>query len=73
MEKSMRHKNWRCIKCSHEEFETGEMRVSGGFWSRIFDVQNKKYFAVTCQRCSYTEFYKGSSSTAGNIFDFFTG
>jgi len=51
---------------------TGEIRVSGGFWSRIFDVQNKKYTAVTCDQCSYTEFYKGASSTLGNIFDFFT-
>ncbi|PLT24999.1 zinc ribbon domain-containing protein, partial [Pseudoalteromonas sp. MelDa3] len=60
-------------KCNNNEFDTGEIRVSGGFWSRIFDVQNKKYTAVTCSRCSFTEFYKGSSSTLGNVFDFFTG
>ncbi|KKM90891.1 zinc ribbon domain-containing protein [Pseudoalteromonas sp. AS71] len=69
----MRHNNWSCPKCNNNEFDTGEIRVSGGFWSRIFDVQNKKYTAVTCSRCSFTEFYKGSSSTLGNVFDFFTG
>ncbi|WP_371922632.1 zinc ribbon domain-containing protein [Simiduia sp. 21SJ11W-1] len=51
----------------------GQQCVSGGFWSRIFDVQNKKYTAITCARCTYTEFYKASASTLGNVFDFFTG
>jgi predicted nucleic-acid-binding Zn-ribbon protein len=48
------------------------MRVSGGFWSRIFDVQNKKYSAITCDQCGFTEFYKRDASTLGNVFDFFT-
>lgn len=69
----MQHDRWSCPKCLNRNYETGEIRVSGGFWSRIFDVQNKKYTAVSCEKCSYTEFYKGNSSTLGNIFDFFTG
>ena len=68
----MRHQNWQCMKCNHDEYDTGEIRVAGGFWSKIFDVQAKKYSAVTCERCGFTEFYKGSSSTLGNVFDFFT-
>lgn len=68
----MQHKNWSCPKCQSVDYNVGEMRVSGGFWSRIFDVQNKKYSAVSCERCSYTEFYKSPSSTLGNVFDFFT-
>jgi predicted nucleic-acid-binding Zn-ribbon protein len=68
----MQHRNWSCPKCRSTEYDVGQIRVSGGFWSRIFDVQNKKYSAVTCEKCSYTEFYKGSSSTLGNVFDFFT-
>ena len=68
----MQHRNWSCPKCRSAEYDVGQIRVSGGFWSRIFDVQNKKYSAVTCEKCSYTEFYKGSSSTLGNVFDFFT-
>ena len=68
----MQHKNWSCPKCQRSHFETGEIRVSGGFWSKVFDVQNRKYFAVTCEHCSYTEFYKGESSTAGDIFDLFS-
>lgn len=68
----MQHKNWTCPKCGSTQFDTGEIRVSGGFWSRVFDMQNKKYAAVTCEKCSYTEFYKGSVSTLSNVFDFFT-
>ena len=68
----MRHNNWNCPKCNHHEFNTGEIRVAGGFWSKIFDIQASKYSAVTCDRCSYTEFYKGSSSALGSVFDFFT-
>jgi hypothetical protein len=68
----MHHNRWSCPKCLNKEFESGEIRVSGGFWSRIFDVQNKKYTAVSCEKCSYTEFYKAPSSTLGNVFDFFT-
>ncbi len=37
----MENENWVCPKCEHNEFETGEIRVAGGFWSRIFDVQGK--------------------------------
>ena len=69
----MEHRNWCCVKCANKSFEIGEMRVSGGFWSKLFDVQNNKYTAVTCNRCSYTEFYKSSSSSIGNVFDFLAG
>ncbi len=68
----MEHINWSCIRCKQRNFEEGEMRVSGGFWSRIFDVQNKKYVSISCKHCGFTEFYKRTSSTMGNVFDFFT-
>jgi len=64
--------NYKCMKCSNNICEIGEIRVAGGFWSKIFDVQGSKYTAVTCQRCSYTEFFKTDSSSLGTIFDFFT-
>lgn len=68
----MKHRRWSCLRCAGNEYETGEIRVAGGFWSRVFDVQNKKYSAVTCERCGFTEFYKCDVSTLGNVFDFFT-
>ena len=69
----MKHKNWLCPKCSNKEYEVGEMRVAGSFWTKIFNIQNKKYTSVTCFKCRYTEFYKDQPpSTLANVFDFFT-
>ena len=69
----MQHENWSCPKCNHKECEIGEIRVTGSFWTKIFNVQNKKYASVSCSKCFYTEFYKGqSSSRIANVFDFFT-
>lgn len=63
---------YKCPKCGNWEYETDEIRTTGGRFSKIFDVQNKKFTAVSCTKCKYTELYKGSTSTLGNIFDFFT-
>ena len=69
----MQHDNWSCQKCSQKEYEVGEMRVTGSFWTKIFNIQNKKYSSVSCSKCSYTEFYKGQpASGLANVFDFFT-
>ena len=69
----MEHKNWSCIKCGHNKYEVGEMRVAGSFWQKIFNVQRTKFSSVTCARCTYTEFFKGvKGSTLTDIFDFFT-
>jgi predicted nucleic-acid-binding Zn-ribbon protein len=59
-----------CAKCKHTEYETEEIRTTGKY-SRFFDVQNKKFMAVSCAECGYTEIYKGNTSKLGNIFDFF--
>jgi predicted nucleic-acid-binding Zn-ribbon protein len=50
----------------------GEMRAAGGFLTKIFDVQSKKFTTVTCRRCRYTEIYQADSSRLGDIFDFLT-
>jgi predicted nucleic-acid-binding Zn-ribbon protein len=63
---------YECPKCRHTAFETGEFRAAGGFLTKIFDVQSRKYTTVTCTRCRYTEIYQADSSMLGNIFDFFT-
>lgn len=68
----MQNKGYVCLKCGNTQFETEEIRTTGGRFSKIFDIQNKKFTAISCTRCHYTELYKGSTSTLGNIFDFFT-
>lgn len=64
--------NYRCPKCSNTQYEIGEFRATGGFFTKVFDVQSKRFSTVTCTQCKYTEIYKAASSMLGNIFDFFT-
>ncbi len=64
--------NYSCPKCSNSEYELGEFRAAGGFWTKIFDIQSRRYSTVTCTRCRYTEIFQADSSMLGNIFDFFT-
>mgnify|MGYP001814825963 FL=1 len=68
----MRHRNWQCAKCRHQEYESDQFRATGGMFAKIFDVQNKRFTTVSCKRCSYTEIYRTDSSSLGNVFDFFT-
>ena len=63
---------YKCSKCKWLEYESGEMRVSGGLWTKIFNIQNKKFITVSCKDCGYTDIYKASKTrTAENVFDFF--
>ena len=64
--------NYTCPKCKNRTYKIGQMRATGGTLSKIFDVQNQKFTSVTCERCTYTEFYKTKTSALSNIFDFFT-
>lgn len=64
--------NYTCPKCSNTQYEIGEFRAAGGFFTKVFDVQSKRFSTVTCTRCKYTEIFKTESSMLGNIFDFFT-
>ncbi|MBT8273127.1 MAG: zinc ribbon domain-containing protein [Bacteroidia bacterium] len=68
----MEHSNYSCPKCRNRTYTVGQMRATGGTLSKIFDVQSQKYAAVSCDRCSYTEFYKSKTSALSNIFDLFT-
>ncbi len=64
-------KRWECPKCGDARYNTDDVRMTGSGLSRFFNVQNRKFTAVTCRNCNYTELYRGESSTLANIFDFF--
>jgi len=68
----MQHPNWSCPKCSQSDFDTDQMRATGGILAKIFDIQNKRFTTVTCTNCQFTEIYRTKSSTLGSVFDFFT-
>jgi uncharacterized protein len=66
-------RNYTCPKCNCNTYKLGQMRATGGTLSKIFDIQNQKFTSVTCEQCTYTEFYKTKTSAISNVFDFFTG
>ena len=61
-----------CPKCQNHQYEAGQLRAAGGFLSKLFDVQSRRFTTVSCTRCHYTEIYRADSSMLGNIFDFLT-
>lgn len=62
--------NWKCIKCGCTSCESDQFQATGGGLAKAFDVQNKKFYVVSCTKCGYSELYKKQSSTMGNIADF---
>ena len=64
---------YTCPKCGTRTCEIGEIRTAGGFWTKIFNIQNRKFTSVTCTKCRCTEFYNVSSKKMGDVFDFFVG
>jgi len=62
---------FQCVKCENDSYKTGELRASGGFWTKFFNIQNEKYKTLTCQNCGFTEMYNTDTSTAENVLDFF--
>lgn len=66
-------RNYTCPKCSCKTYKLGQMRATGGVFSKMFDIQTEKFTSVTCERCTYTEFYRTKTSSISNVFDFFTG
>ena len=68
----MQHRNWQCQKCKCSDFYVQEVRATGGIFARIFDIQNRKFSAIICDNCTFTELYKTKSSAIGNVLDFLT-
>ena len=64
------NQGYQCPKCANTAFTSSEMRATGGFFTKIFNVQSKRFTTVTCTHCRFTELYQADSSKLGNIFDF---
>ena len=64
--------NFESTQCHNRTCDIGKIRTVGGFCSKIFDMQKRKFSTVTCSRCSYTELYPAEGSTLSNVFDLFT-
>ncbi|WP_159520323.1 zinc ribbon domain-containing protein [Sunxiuqinia indica] len=65
--------SYLCAKCGSKKASVDVIRTTGSGFTRFFNIQNRKFKAVSCERCGYTEFYKTiNTSGAGNVLDFLT-
>ena len=46
----MEKKQYVCPKCGNTQYESDQFQATGGNFSKIFDVQNKKFITVSCTR-----------------------
>ena len=63
-------KIWTCPKCESTEYFEDTVTMTGKTWSRFMNIQNRKFLAVTCSKCNYTEFCKGVSKGWESVIDF---
>jgi len=69
----MNQRTYTCAKCGNRNADTDEIRTTGSGFTKYFNIQNRKFTAVICTRCGFTELYRsGSSSKASNVLDFLT-
>ncbi len=70
----MTTKSFTCAKCGNKKAEIDHIRTTGSGFTRFFNIQNRKFVAVSCSKCGFTELYKAEkTSGASNILDFITG
>jgi hypothetical protein len=48
-----------CTKCGHTDATVDDIAVTGNDMSRALDIESRRFKAVTCTGCGYTEQYKG--------------
>lgn len=73
LEERTPERNYRCMKCGHQAFDTREIRAADGGLSSFFGVEPSRYRALVCQRCKFTELYHGDAHIAQQALDFLFG
>jgi predicted nucleic-acid-binding Zn-ribbon protein/peroxiredoxin len=65
--------NYVCSKCGYGDAEVQDLSATSGMMSRMVNLQNRRFTAVSCRQCKYTDLYKTESGKLRNIFDLFIG
>ncbi len=60
-----------CPKCHNRQYKIEEIRTTGSMFTKLFNIQNKRFTTIICTRCQYTELYRVPSSKFGDVADFF--
>ncbi len=69
----MNKKSFTCAKCGGRQADVDKIRTTGSGFTKYFNIQNRRFYTVTCVKCGFTELYReGKSSGASNVLDFLT-
>ncbi len=69
----MEQKQYVCPKCGCRRYDADQFQATGGTFSKLFDIQNKRFITISCQQCGFTELYRAESDGAMNVLDFLIG
>ncbi len=69
---------FKCAKCSSTDCEVESVAMTGTGLTKIFDIQSKIFYAISCKNCGYTEFYSkkvvdGRKGILGDLLDVMFG
>jgi predicted nucleic-acid-binding Zn-ribbon protein/peroxiredoxin len=70
---ALRSFEFTCAKCGNTGYEKTTVSTSGGFISRLFNFQYRRFTAVSCTACGYSELYKGEAGALANAADIALG
>jgi predicted nucleic-acid-binding Zn-ribbon protein/peroxiredoxin len=65
--------NFTCPKCGGAGCDRLPLAAASGMMSRMFNVQHRRFIAVVCLACGYTELYKEQGSMLANVVDVLAG
>jgi hypothetical protein len=69
----MNKKNYTCPKCGNRNYEADQIRTTGAGFTKYFNIQNRRFTAISCSQCGFTELYKGNRASGGSsVLDFLT-
>jgi len=63
-----RQVKYACPKCGSGSCSVFPIRTSGTLASSMFNIQNKKFTAVVCNSCRYSEFYNMPLAEVKELF-----
>lgn len=66
----MERQQFVCSKCGCQHYESDQFQATGGNFSKIFNVQNKRFITISCSACGYTELFRAETTAGWNILDF---
>ena len=62
-----------CPKCGGKKYLVKGVVIQHSQFSQVFSIPGRRYTAVICDRCKYSDFYNLPPNRIGEAFDFSSG